>query len=150
MKKTILLIAAMLLISVSVFSMGMKNSEKEEKGSNYQGQCIEKSERGDHFKKRFENLTPEKKAEVEKIQKKYETDEKKLALEIKEKNIAVDKLLLEEKVDWTKVEKAVNDVSASKAKFRVLHLKKRTEMKQVLGDDFFGGFGKHMRHSNMH
>ncbi len=144
-RKTILLTAT-LLISASLFSMSEYKAEKDgrqHKNSGENSICLERESKNN----KFDYLTPEKKTEVENILKKYSSDRKKIFIEVQEKEIAIDKLLIEEKIDWNKVEKAVTELSTVKSKLKVLNLKQKFEISQITGDDFFR-FNRHHNKRN--
>lgn len=84
----------------------------------------------------MQNLLMNKKKEITSIRAKYISDIEKLRLSVQEKRIAVEKLLLEEKIDWSKVEKAVQEEYAVKTQLKMIHLKMRTEIKTKIGVDF--------------
>jgi Spy/CpxP family protein refolding chaperone len=143
MNRKIALLASALLLSASLFAMGGNSEFKGEKST--QSECRERGnrgEKGERFKHKFDKLSEEQKKEVEKVFKKYSADKNKVKIEIREKEIVVDKLMLDDKIDWAKVEKAVTDVSASRAKIRVIKLKERKEISQITGEEFSCGMEK--------
>lgn len=148
MNRKIALLASALVLSASLFAMGGNMKGGNEDSLTEKSTKSECQNKGEHFKHKFANLTDEQKKEVEKIIDKYSSDRNKIKIEIREKEIVVDKLMLEDKVDWTKVEKAVTDVSASHAKLRVLKLKERKEISQITGEKISFGFNKHGKRVN--
>ena len=53
-------------------------------------------------------------------------------IEIREKEIAVDKLMIEEKIDWAKVEKVLTETAVSHSKMRLIQMKEQKEISAFL------------------
>ena len=140
MKKVVMVLSILAILSAPAFAFGNRDGHGKMGGSYYSAE-----ENGGC--KGFESntkLTDEQKKEISSIRAKYISDIEKLRLSAQEKRIAVEKLLLEEKIDWNKVEKAVQDESAVRVQLKMIHLKMRTEIKAKTGVDFPGnGKGMH-------
>lgn len=87
-----------------------------------------------------ENLTDAQKVKLEKVMKlRYENreDGRKSNLEIKEKNIQIQKEMLEENVNWSTVKKIQSEIEALKTDQKIIRLKSRKEIEEILGEDLF-------------
>ena len=136
MKRKSMLLAATLILSAAVYAMENQNM----KGFGAEGNNGKREMRMEcvDFQNKFTKLTDEQKSEIEKILKKYSPDKKKIMIEIREKEIAVDKLMIEEKIDWAKVEKALTETAVSHSKMRLIQMKEQKEISQVTGEEMFG------------
>ncbi|OQY09936.1 MAG: hypothetical protein B6I28_02060 [Fusobacteriia bacterium 4572_132] len=86
----------------------------------------------------YSDLTEEQKAKLEKVEKlraKKRDEGRKTNLEIKEKNIAIQKEMLEDNVDWSKVEKIQKEIEKLKTEQKIIRLKEKKEIEKILGDD---------------
>ena len=63
-----------------------------------------------------------------------------LVITLKEKDLAIDKELLADKINWTKVETLTKEKAAIESQLDVLRLKNRVEIKEKFGINV-GGFG---------
>ena len=132
MKKVVMVLSILAVLSSPAFAFGNKEGHGKIGGSYY---SMEENCRGNGFEFNAK-LTDEQKKEITSIRAKYISDIEKLRLSVQEKRIAVEKLLLEEKIDWSKVEKAVQEEYAVKTQLKMIHLKMRTEIKTKIGVDF--------------
>lgn len=67
-----------------------------------------------------------------------------LVISLQEKDLAIDKELLADKVNWTKVESLTKEKAAIESQLEVLRLKNQVEIKEKFGINV-GGFGKGMK-----
>jgi Spy/CpxP family protein refolding chaperone len=72
-----------------------------------------------------------------------------LILNLQEKDLAIDKELLADKVNWTKVESLTKEKAAIESQLEVLRLKHQVEIKEKFGINI-GGFGNGMKGQGMH
>lgn len=137
MKRKSILLAATLILSASIYAMDNQSM----KGFGPEGNNSKREMRMEclDFQNKLTKLTDEQKNEIEKILKKYSPDKKKVMIDIREKEVVVDKLMIEEKIEWTKVEKALTEVAVSHSKMRLIQMKEQKEISQVTGEEMFGG-----------
>lgn len=143
MRRKSILFAATLILSASIYAMGHSemNDGRENMG-NGRPVNMESAEKCSDFKDKLSKLTEDQKNEIEKVLKKYGVEKKKIMVEMKEKDIVIEKLLIEEKIDWTKVEKALTDASAVHVKMRLIQLKEQKEISTITGEEMFGEIGR--------
>ena len=67
-----------------------------------------------------------------------------LIISLQEKDLAIDKELLADKVNWTKVESLTKEKAAIESQLEVLRLKNQVEIKEKFGINV-GGFGNGMK-----
>ncbi len=67
-----------------------------------------------------------------------------LMISLQEKDLAIDKELLADKINWTKVESLTKEKAAIESQLEVLRLKHQVEIKDKFGINV-GGFGKGMK-----
>jgi len=142
MKKGI--VGVLMLVSVVAFARG-----GDGQGQSYNGQNNQVSDQNqvtqmnNNQKLRnpiYDNLTDEQKEKLEKVRKLRDgirEDGKKNHLNIVEKNIGIQKEMLEDKVDWTKVEKIQKEIEVLKTEEKMIRLKARKEIEEILGEDKF-------------
>ena len=148
MNKKLVLLAATLIFSASVYAASEDFREKNRGEKNDNKSQIERCEKLDSHSRKVEKLTDEQRANVENITKKYSFEKEKLRIELREKKIAVDKLLLDEKIDWQKVEKALAEESISYSKIKLLKLKEQKEISQITGENFYFKSNQRSHHKN--
>lgn len=143
MRRKSILFAATLILSASIYAMGHSemNDGRENMG-NGRPVNMESAEKCPDFKDKLSKLTEDQKNEIEKVLKKYGVEKKKIIVEMKEKDIVIEKLLIEEKIDWTKVEKALTDASAVHVKMRLIQLKEQKEISTITGEEMFVEMGR--------
>jgi len=81
---------------------------------------------------------------MQEIREKYKDDNQKLVLEVRDIQVDIDRELIEDTVDWTKVEKLEKSKAEVKAQLAVSKLKMREEIEEKTGIDMpdFEGKGK--------
>ena len=146
MNKKLVLLAATLIFSASIYAASEDFREKNRGEKNDNKSQIECCEKSDFHSKKFEKLTDEQKTNIKTILKKYSLEKEKVRIELREKKIAVDKLLLDEKIDWQKVEKALTDESISYSKIKLLKLKEQKEISQITGEEIYHQTNKRGQH----
>lgn len=65
-----------------------------------------------------------------------------LYLNIQEKDLAIDKEMLTDKPNWTKIETLTKEKATIVSQIEILRLKNRTEMQEKFGTGFGGNFGQ--------
>lgn len=116
MKKTLLVLGVLAILSTSVYSY---------RGYGYGGGCIGQNYggmgRGSGYhmgaqNSRYHNLSPEQQQEYLAIYNKY-------SIEIQQKRLDIEKELLNEKPNWKKIEKLNEEMAKLEAQMRTEHMK---------------------------
>jgi hypothetical protein len=121
MKK--LLVAGLLVVSVAVFSRGydiyshMYNSQRNEIRIN-------------------QNVTPEQSEKLDILKKEVYNNRRSHMVEIQTKNLEVQRMMLEEKIDWKKIEKINGELADIHAKMRTESMKFHKQASDIIGYEY--------------
>ena len=141
MKKA-LLILGILGVTVLLFSHGFDRGSG--RGTDFRrGYMME-----DYYAEK--NLSDAEYKKLTLMRNKHFKENEKLLIEIRSKELAIDKLTIQDNVDWDKVDKLNSDKYKLVEKLENKRLRHREELKKEFGDKFFGnGYmrgrrGRHM------
>lgn len=145
--KKIILVIAFAVMSLGVFAYGgNENGQGRTEGKEkFAEKRIER--RYEARKEMLEKLTDEQKKELEKTRVKFKKEKQLKALEMKEKDIEIKKLLLEENVNWNKIENAIKDKNDKKSEMELYVLKHKFLMKEKFGIDIPFEYGRDKKQS---
>ncbi|WP_372714703.1 Spy/CpxP family protein refolding chaperone [Ilyobacter sp.] len=127
MKK--LLVTGLLVVSVAVFAKGynnyshMYNSNRYETGIN-------------------QNLTSEQNKKLSVLEKEAYNSRRRYALEIQTKNLEVQRMMNEDKVNWSKVEKINGEIANIQAKMRTESMKFNRQAYDITGYEHMNRMSK--------
>lgn len=135
MKK--LMIAGLMVLSITALG----RSYNGEAGRGYHGNTAV-----------YESLNEDQKAELNTLRDKAYAERQKYANEIQMKKLEVERLVIEDEVDWNKVEKLNGEIAELQAEMRTESLKYRKEASDITGYDHGMGMGSrgHMNHGKHH
>lgn len=133
MKK--LLIAGLLVVSVGLFARSYNNFYHMHDYERYETEI-------------YQNLTPEQSEKLSALEKETSNIRRKYALEIQTKNLEVQRIMIEDKIDWEKVEKINGEIAYTQAKMRTESMKFNRKAYEITGyehrngmTEFCGGRG---------
>ena len=89
-------------------------------------------------------LTEAQQKELATLREAHQKKTAPIIISLQEKDLAIDKELLADKVNWTKVESLTKEKAAIESQLEVLRLKNQVEIKEKFGINV-GGFGKGMK-----
>ncbi|MBP6126133.1 MAG: hypothetical protein KA446_05640 [Leptotrichiaceae bacterium] len=89
-------------------------------------------------------LTEAQQKELATLREAHQKKTAPIIISLQEKELAIDKELLADKVNWTKVESLTKEKATIESQLDVLRLKNQVEIKEKFGINV-GGFGKGMK-----
>lgn len=135
MKK--LLVAGLLVASVTVLARGYNNY-----GHMYGGQETSII--------RYQDLTPEQEEKLTSLEQKAYKSRSKYMTDIQGKRLEVERMILEDVVDWKKVEKLNEDIARLQGKVRTESMKYSKDVSDITGYEYMSGAEYHMSDSGHH
>ena len=136
MKKILILVLA---LTSMAFAKGNFNNNKDFEGKGQgqnQGQGMNQMQNV--------TLTEAQQKELATLREAHQKVAAPLILSLKEKDLAIDKELLADKPNWTKIETLTKEKANIESQLEVSRLKNGVEMKEKFGINV-GGFGKGMK-----
>ncbi len=128
--KRILLVLGVLIVSALLFARGSGRGQSGRGDYYHRGYMMEEyAERklSDNDYKKFEAM-----------QNKHFQENEKLLIEIRAKNLEMERLTIQDKVDWEKVNKLNSEKYRLMEKLDGNRLRYREEIRKTFGDDFIG------------
>lgn len=132
------LLIAGLVISAMAFAKGSFSGNNDGYGKGqgqYQGKQMNQIQET--------TLTEAQQKELATLRAAHQKVTAPLMISLQEKDLAIDKELLADKVNWTKVESLTKEKAAIESQLEVLRLKHQVEIKEKFGINV-SGFGKGM------
>ncbi|MGM0508639.1 MAG: hypothetical protein ACQERZ_05675 [Fusobacteriota bacterium] len=137
MKK--LLVGMLMLISVGVFAHGVRGNFDGQRQSNKnfsQRGTMRREDFDQRPNQRYEELTEKQQEELEELRKKIRDANDELILDLKSNNLEIQRLMIEDEINWIKVEKLLEEKAELEIKLELSRLKHREEVKEIIGEDF--------------
>lgn len=135
MKKTLIVGA---ILSSLVFAKGYNNTNNNTtKGNGIGGQ-------GNMVAPQNSTLTDTQQKELATLRETHFKATAPLRISVEEKNLAIEKELLADKPNWTRIEAIEKEKAAVESQIEVLMLKNRVEIKEKFGVEFGFGMGQGM------
>jgi len=132
------ILVALVLVSSVAMARGQGNMQNNQNNQMNQGNR-------NLQKNNFLNLSEEEKKELNEFRVKQREMNQKEILEIKTLDLAIEKELLNEKIDWAKVEALNTEKFQKKSEMNLSCLKTKEEFEKKFGKDISLGRSHHMK-----
>lgn len=132
MKKILVTLVLVSSIAMARGQGNMQNHQMNQRNRNLQ-------------KNNFLNLSEEEQKELNELRLKHRSMNQKEILEIKTLDLAIEKELLNEKVDWAKIKELNTEKFQKKAEISLECLKNKEELQRKFGKGILMGRSHHMK-----
>lgn len=134
------ILVGLAVLSAMVFAQGRGNNDGGGRGGN-------KNNQGQGY---YQTLSEEEQEKLNTIREEHRKEMTEKNLAIQEYRIQIEKELLKDSIDWSKIEKLVNQEYEKRSEMELLRLQYRSEVREEFNFGFFDMDGGHHMNQGQH